>query len=126
MEINKNQLFAFTELDGTVRKCGCLEVRYSNKQNSFYVFSNQDENTKLYSNTIIDKPLTKKKAITKQTDISKMIEIHPIKTMSTDKAYAVEDGSNGLVGKGCKVYYKYYAKSICVVESNKIYVPVWA
>jgi hypothetical protein len=125
MELSKNQLILFTELDGTIRKAGYLEARYSNKQNSFYVFSNQDEKTKLFSNIIIDKPERKKREYTKQTDISKMKEIFPCG--ENEKCYIVSDESNGMITRGnMKQYYKYYAKSICIVENDKIYVPFWA
>ena len=125
MEINKNQLVIFKEVDGTERKAGYLEVRYSNKYNAFYVFSDIEENTKLFSNTIINKPIRKKREYTKQTDISKMKEIFPIG--ETEKAYIVLDGSNNKITKGnTKQYYKYYAKSICVIDNNKIYAPIWA
>ncbi|HHX66888.1 MAG TPA: hypothetical protein GX708_02385 [Gallicola sp.] len=125
MEITKNQYVLFTELDGTIRKVGYLEIRYSNKQNSFYVFSNQDENIKLFSNTIIDKPIRKKREYTKQTDISKMKEIFPIG--ENEKSYIVYDGANGKITRGnTKQYYKYYAKSICVVDNNRVYAPIWA
>ena len=124
MEINKNQLVVFTETDGTERKLGYTEVRYSERSQSFYVFSDIEERTKLYSNIVIDKPIRKKREYTKQTDTSKMKEIFPCG--ETEKAYQVFDGSNGHVGKTCKSYYKYYAKSICVVDNNKIYAPLWA
>jgi hypothetical protein len=125
MELSKNQLVLFTELDGTIRKVGYLEVRYSNKQSTFYVFSNQDDNTKLYSNTIIKKTERKKREYTKQTDISKMKEIFPCG--ENEKCYIVSDGSNNKISRSNhKEYYKYYAKLICVVENNKIYAPIWA
>jgi hypothetical protein len=45
----------------------------------------------------------------------------------TEKAYQLVDGSNGLIGRGCKVYYKYIAKSVCFIDENgDIYAPVWA
>lgn len=125
MEITKNQYVLFKEVDGTERKIGHIEVRYSNKHNSFYVYSDIDENTKLYSNTIINKPERKKREYTKQTDISKMVEIFPCG--ENEKCYIVPDGSNNKITRGnTKEYYKYYAKSICIVDNNKIYAPIWA
>lgn len=124
-EITKNQLVIFKELDGKDRKVGWLEIRYSEKEQSFYVFSNIDERIKLYSNTIIEKPKRKKCEYVKQTDISKMKEIFPCG--ETEKTYQIEAGTNGCISKGnIKVYYSYIAKSLCVVENNKIYAPIWA
>lgn len=44
----------------------------------------------------------------------------------TEKAYIVNSGTNGLVGKGCRTYNEYIAKSICFVEDEKVYAPIWA
>ena len=124
MEINSKQLVVFTETDGTIRKIGHLEVRYSNRDNAFYVFSDIEDRTKLFSNVIIDKPVRKKREYAKQTDISKMKEIFPCG--QNEKCYIVPDGSNNKISRGnTKEYYKYYAKSICIVDNNKIYAPIW-
>lgn len=118
-ELEKNEYVLFS--NGT--KAGYFEARYDTIAKSFYIFA-EETGEKLYSNDVRIKPTRKKREYKKQTDISKMKEIHPL--AETEKAYQVEDGSNGLIGKGCKVYYKYYAKSICVVDNGKIYAPIWA
>lgn len=118
-ELEKNEYVLFP--NGT--KVGYLEARYDAITKSFYIFDDET-GEKLYSNDVHIKPARKKREYKKQTDISKMKEIHPLS--ETEKAYCVEDGSNGLIGKGCRVYYKYYAKSICVIDNSKIYAPIWA
>lgn len=117
-ELEKNEYVLFP--NGT--KAGYLETRYDTVAKAFFIYDDTGE--KLYSNDVHTKPIRKRVNTKKQTDISKMKEIHPL--AETEKAYRVEDGSNGLIGKGCKVYYKYYAKSICVIDNGKIYAPIWA
>lgn len=129
MELNKNQLVVFTDVDGSQFTEGYLEVRWSDKFNSFYSFTRtdaEDERTgkpvKLFSTTIIEK---KKRTYKKQEDISKMKEIEV--AFETEKAYAVFDGTNGAVCRcNTKVFYKFYAKSICIEKDGKIYAPMWA
>lgn len=125
MELTKNQLVLFTDVDGTEIKADYLWASYSEKLQSFYIFSEtRDEDyqpIRLLSNTIIEK---KKRNYKKQTDISKMVEIFPEYT--TEKAYAIYTGSNGAVCRGNrKDFYKFIAKSICVIEDDKIYAPKW-
>lgn len=44
----------------------------------------------------------------------------------TEKAYQIAAGSNGLVGKGCRMFYEYIAKSICWRgDDGEIYAPSW-
>lgn len=126
MILKKNEWVLFE--DGH-KEC-YLEARWSDKYQSFYSFIEiEDENgfiktKKIFSNKIITEK-RKKRTYKKQTDISKMKEIFPI--FETQKAYAVEDGTNGCISKGnIKVFYKYYAKSICVEKDGKIYAPMWA
>lgn len=129
MELSRNQLVVFTDVDGTQFTEGYLEARWSDKNNAFYSFSQTgaiDEETgkhvKLFSNEIIEKA---KRAYKKQTDITKMKEIEV--AFETEKAYAVFDGTNGAVCRcNTKVFYKFYAKSICIEKDGKVYAPVWA
>lgn len=129
MELNKNQLVVFTDVDGKQFTESYLEARWSFKNNAFYSFTRTDEEDeetgrpiKLFSNEIIEK---KKRNYKKQTDISKMKEIEV--AFETDKAYAVYDGTNGKVcACNIKTYYKFYAKSICVEKDGKVYAPIWA
>lgn len=118
-ELEKNEYVLFPN----GKKAGYLETKYDTTAKSFYIYD-EEINEKIYSNDVHITPARKKREYKKQTDISKMKEIHPLS--ETEKAYRVEDGSNGLIGKGCRVYYKYYAKSICVIDNGKIYAPIWA
>lgn len=122
MQLQKNQYVVFP--DG--HKEGYLEARWSERNQSFYTFIDTEdgESEKVFSNNIITVE-RKKRQYKKQTDISKMKEIFPC--FETEKAYAVYDGENGYISRGkAKVYYKYYAKSICTEKDGKIYAPVWA
>lgn len=126
MELSRNQLVVFE--DGHTE--GYLEAKWSEKYQAFYSIKTvvdeegYTEKVKIFSNTIIDKP-ARKRAYKKQTDISKMKEIEV--AFETEKAYAVFDGTNGAVCKcNMKTFYKFYAKSICVVCDGKVYAPVWA
>ena len=108
-------------------KHGCTEARwrYSNQAFvSFYDKDGVDREEPIYSNEVI-KIERKKREYKKQTDISKMKQIFPCG--ESKKSYQVEDGTNGCITRGNRrEYYKYYAKSICVVEDGKVYAPVWA
>ncbi len=125
MVLKKNQYVIFE--DG--HKEGYLEARWSDKNNAFYAFiENEDKNgyterKKIFSTNIITEE--HKRTYKKQTDIFKMKEIFPV--FETEKAFAVEDGSNGYISRNKnKIYYKYYAKSICIKKNGKTYAPIWA
>ena len=126
MEISRNQLVLFE--DGHTESY--LEAKWSEKYQAFYSIKTvvdeegYTQKVRVFSNTIIEKPV-RKHAYKKQTDISKMKEIEV--AFETAKAYAVFDATNGAVCKcNMKTFYKFYAKSICVVCDGKVYVPVWA
>lgn len=122
MQLQKNQYVVFP--DG--HKEGWLEVRWSENDQAFYTFieTENGENEIVFSNNIITVE-RKKRQYKKQTDISKMKEIFPC--FETEKAYAVCDGTNGCISRhNTKVFYKYYAKSICIEKDGKIYAPIWA
>ena len=122
-ELEKGEYVIFS--DG--RKEGYTEARWSCQDGAFISFfdiNGEEREDPLLSNEVI-KVERKKRNYKKQTDISKMKQIFPFREL--EKSYQVEDGSNGCIGRGnVKVYYKYYAKSICVVENGKIYAPIWA
>jgi len=123
MELTKNQIVIFKDIDGTKIKRNYLDINYSQKNNSFYTFSEID-GSKLFSNEIIETE-TKKRNYKKQTDISKMQQIFPIG--ETEKAYIIDDGANGKITRGnLKQYYKYIAKSICIEEDGKIFAPYFS
>ena len=118
MELSKNQLVVFE--DG--HKEGYLEARWSERAQAFYSFSEDGE--KMFSTTIIDKPQRKGGKFTPNAK-NCTVQIDPIG--ETEKAYQIEDGSNGKVGRGCKVYYKFIAKSICYKdEDGRVFAPAWA
>lgn len=117
MELKKNQFVVFE--DG--HKEGYLEARWSERNQAFYSFSESGE--KIFSTKVIEKQA--KKSSFKPSAKNCTVEIHPYG--ETAKAYAVHDGSNGLVGRGFKAYTKYIAKSVCFVDENgKIFAPAWA
>ena len=113
---------------------GYLEARWSEKNHAFISFvelEDEDgyiETVKMISNdvrTIETKTKAKKKFIPNAKNC--IVQIHPYALKETEKAYAIEDGSNGLVGKKMKAYYKYIAKSVCYVDSNgNVFAPFWA
>lgn len=122
-QLSKNQLVLFD--DG--HKASFPEVFYSSKYKAFaYTDGSVDSTGKRiihYSNTIIEKPERKKKAFIPSKK-NCPIEIFPCG--QTEKAYQLEDGSNGKIGH-CKIYYKYIAKSVCYIDdSGRIFAPVFA
>ena len=136
-ELGKNQLVVFDDF-GKVRKVDRLGVFWSEKHQAWCVLSDAvdaegypvtDDNGKrvvLYSNTIIEKPArkTNRKPFTPSKETC-TVWIHPCG--STEKAYQIEDGWNGMWGKGRKEWYKYIAKSVCYVdEEGRIFAPTWA
>lgn len=105
-------------------------VLYSKQMGGFVLYDdNGNKETKhgkrcFVSNILLQQP-TKKRSYKKQTDISKMKEIKV--DYETEKAYAVFAGDNGYITpEKHKDFYKFYAKSICVVENGKVYAPIWA
>jgi len=110
------------------KKHGRAEYRWSYRNQafiSFYGKNGEDREEPIFSNEVI-KIERKKRKYKKQADISKMKQISPCG--ESEKAYQVEDGTNGRITRGnMRCYYKYYAKSICVVtEDGRIYAPVWS
>lgn len=53
-----------------------------------------------------------------------MVEIRV--EIETPKAYGVAVGSNGLVGRGCRVFYNWVPKSRCKVIDGRVFAPFWA
>lgn len=118
MILNKNQVVVFE--DGHSE--GYLEARWSERSQAFYSFTEDGE--KIYSTTIIEKA---KKSTKKFVPNKKNCTVNIIPCGETEKAYQIYDGSNGLIGRGQKSYYKYIAKSICYIdEDGNIYAPNWA
>lgn len=131
MELSKNQYVVFPN----GRKEGYLEARWSERAQAFYTFFDKDGNTvldengdytKVYSTDIREKPARKHKAAFVPSATSCTVKIAPCG--ETEKAYQIEDGSNGCISRGnMRVYYKYIAKSICwVAPDGAIYAPAWA
>lgn len=122
-ELEKGEYVIFS--DGS--KHGHLEARWNDTHKAFINLfdENGDEREEpLLSNEVI-KIDRKKRTYNKQNDTSKMKEIFPCG--ETEKAYQLEDGSNGCISRGnMSVYYRYIAKSICIIEGNKIYAPIWS
>lgn len=109
---------------------GYLEARpFSKKYDGFIRYDENGDHEDRYerkffvSTTVLNKPKRKARPKKKQADTSKMKEIRV--EFETEKAYAVYDGHNGKITDP-KVYYKFYAKSICVKEDGKVFAPVWA
>ena len=119
MQLSKNQVVVFD--DG--HKEGFLEARWSERHQAFYSFT--DDGEKVFSTTIIDKPLRNSRRFMPNAK-NCTVQITPCG--ETEKAYMVEDGSNGCITRQrMKTYYKYIAKSICYVdEDGNIYAPRWA
>lgn len=126
MELKRNQMVVFEN----GYKAGWLEATWSEKKNAFCIRTDEiDPETGryiiLYSTEIIEKQNRKPLAKFVPSRKNCPVMIRPIG--QTEKAYQLEDGSNGLIGRGCKVYYKYVAKSVCFIDENgDIYAPVWA
>ena len=126
MELNRNQLVVFEN----GYKAGWLEARWSEKNKAFYIRTDEiDPETGryilLYSTEVIEKPTRKPRAKFVPTRENCQVLILPVS--QTEKAYELEDGSNGLVGRGRRLYYKYVAKSVCFIDENgDIYAPAWA
>lgn len=122
MKLTKNQIVIFKDIDGTKIKRNYLDINYSQKNNSFYTFSEID-GSKLFSNEII-KVETKKRNYKKQVDTSKMQQIFPIN--ETEKSYIIEDETTYTNKTKNNVFTKCIAKSICTIENGKIYAPYFA
>ena len=118
MELNKNQVVVFKN----GKKEGHLEARWSERAQAFYTFT--DEGEKIFSNVIEEKPVrTSKKFVPNAKNCQ--VKITPCG--ETEKSYQIYDGGNGHVGRGCKSYYKYIAKSICFVDNDgNIFAQIWA
>lgn len=127
-KLNKNQKVFFE--DGHSE--GYLEARWSEKKQAFVSFvevEDEDgyiETVQMFSNDVRTfEPKAKKKFIPNEKNCT--VQIYPFSLKETEKAYAINDGSNGLVGKRMKAYYKYIAKSVCYVDNNgNIFAPCWA
>lgn len=122
MQLGKNQFVVFP--DG--EKQGYLEARWSERAQAFYKVDQVDgEYVKLYSTDVREKKNRKSAPFT-PTKETCTVAIRPIG--ETEKAYQVEDGTNGCISRGNqKTYYKYIAKSICYVDQDgTIYAPKWA
>lgn len=123
MQLNKNQYVVFSNGE----KHGYMEARWSERAQAFYTFVEDEEGsrTKIYSMDIREKAPRAKKAFTPSAAAC-TVRINP--HAETEKAYVLEDGSNGKITRGnMKVYYKYIAKSVCFVADNgEIFAPSWA
>lgn len=124
MTLSKNQYVTFPNGE----KHGYLEARWSEKSQAFYTFAeNEDgETIKLYSVNVSTKEPKPHKAAFIPAATNCTVEIFP--HGETEKAYQIEDGTNGKITRGnYKAFYKYIAKSVCYVDVNgKIYAPIWA
>ena len=126
MELQMNQLVVFEN----GQKAGLMEgVRWNEKHQAFCLVTDEEDEEgnwiRLYSNTIVEKIQRKRGKFVPSREKCTM-QIYP--TGETEKAYQIEDGSNGKIGRSsCKEYYKWIAKSICFTdEDGKIYAPAWA
>lgn len=123
MELRKNQYVVFQN----GRKEEYLEARWSERAQAFYTFVENEsgDTVKMFSTDVREKPQRKRKAFVPSAK-NCTVKIRPLS--ETEKAYQVEDGSNGCITRGkMRVYYKYIAKSICwVAPDGSIYAPVWA
>lgn len=123
MELAKNQYVVFPNGE----KHGYLEARWSNRNQAFYTCVENEDGSfyKLYSTDIREKAPRKPRKFTPSASTC-TIKISPCG--ETEKAYILEDGSNGKISRGnMKAYYKYIAKSICYVADNgEIFAPAWA
>ena len=119
MQLERNQLVVFE--DGHTE--GYLEARWSERSQAFYSFT--DDGEKVFSTTIIEKPQRKSR---KFTPTAKNCTVQITPCGETEKAYMIEDGSNGCVTRQkMRTYYKYIAKSICYVDSDgNVFAPIWA
>lgn len=125
MELRKNQYVVFPN----GRKEGYLEARWSERAQAFYTFVENEsgDKVKMFSTDVMTKPERKRKAKAFVPSAQNCtVKIRPIS--ETEKAYQIEDGSNGCITRGkMRVYYKYIAKSICwVAQDGSIYAPIWA
>lgn len=123
MTLKANQLVVFEN----GHKAGYLEAFWSNRHQAFvYVSDELDEEgnfIRYYSTTVIEKPCrNRRKFVPNEKNCT--VEIFPLG--ETEKAYQIEDGTNGHT-RHVKEYYKYIAKSICYTDENgRIYAPIWA
>ncbi len=119
MQLTRNQLVVFE--NGTSE--GYLEARWSDRYQAFYTFT--DDGEKIFSTQVIEKPARKSR---KFIPTAKNCTVQIVPCGETEKAYCVEDGTNGCITRGNrKTYYKYIAKSICYTnEAGEIFAPVWA
>lgn len=124
MELSKNQYVVFQNGE----KHGYLEARWSERAQAFYTITEGEngETLRLYSTDIREKLARKRKAAFVPSATTCTVKIFPCG--ETEKAYRIEDGSNGCISRGnMRVYYKYIAKSICWVSPDgSIYAPQWA
>lgn len=127
MELKSNELVLFPngETAGLING-----VMWSERHQAFrFCSSDLDEDGNpviYYSTTIIQKPERKSRKKFTPSKESCTVQIFPLG--ETDKAFEIEDGSNGKIGRStCKTYSKYVAKSICYIDENgKIFAPLWA
>ena len=127
MELKSSELVLFPngETAGLING-----VMWSERNQAFrYVSSDLDEDGNpviYYSTTIIQKPERKSRRQFTPSKESCTVRIRPLG--ETAKAYQIEDGSNGKIGRSsCREYYKYIAKSICYTDENgNIFAPLWA
>lgn len=127
MELTSKQLVVF---EGG-RKAGWLEAVWDERKQAFWTTTDEiDPETggprRIWSTTVIEKPARKSSKKFVPGRESCPVLIRPVG--QTEKAYQIEDGTNGLIGRHtCRIYYKYVAKSVCFVDENgDIYAPVWA
>ena len=118
MQLAKNQVVRFS--DGHTE--GCLEARWSERAQAWVSYG--DDGQKQYSTVIEEQP---RRASRKFVPSAKTCTVLITPCGETDKAYQVYDGSNGLVGRGQRNYYRYVAKSICYTDADgHVYAPAWA
>ena len=127
MELKPNEMVLFPN---GVKADVINGVMWSDKHQAFMYFtgdSDEEGNPVIYySTTIIQKPERKSRKKFTPSKESCTVQIRPLG--ETAKAYQIEDGSNGKIGRSsCKVYYKYIAKSICYTDENgNVFAPLWA
>ena len=119
MELKKNERVYFSNGHSE----GWLEACWSTEANAFYTVIGIDgEKVKIFSTDVRTVDKKGKKFVPNAKNCT--VEIFP--EFETEKAFAIPDGDNGLVGKANKAYYKYIAKNVCFCDNGKIFAPKWA
>lgn len=125
-ELDNDKIVVFDDNGKTVKISKSSNAARFEKRFNLWKTPVGDDNNRyfIYSDKVIDKPHKEKR---KFIPSAENCTVRIIPDYSTEKAFAIVDGSNGLIGKGCKIYYKFIAKSVCYIdETGNIFAPIWA